>query len=252
MCAYSQVSVECQLESLNRARDFFGNPAQRHQDWLNLIGQVKIENYRRGRIALILDCQRTAVSVSQSNAAGVVAVNRGAVVDSSTFLVLKADVQEAHHLEHWNKQLVLVSDVQTVQSPEGVIPSLVGLYRSDYQAMNPFRNLLLCESAIRGGLKFLPCVSDWKLCRSIGDPIASKDASMVQNVQCASQVVQNIANNQCSIDTEGPNVEINYKKVCSHLCVFLDGNAIEIRAGDFGKQRIKIVDVLCGPLNFFA
>jgi hypothetical protein len=113
------------VESVNRARHAFRNFVERDDDGLVLKGNSYVEYYRNGRMALLLHCKLPIPFKFPL----VRSIGKEVFVDNEDlFVVLKADVRKPHHVEYWNEQLMLVPDIHIVQGPEGVIPSLVGLY----------------------------------------------------------------------------------------------------------------------------
>ena len=80
----------------------------------------------------------------------------------SMLFILKAYVSEHHKLEHWDKKLMLIRDIQIVQSPHGNVPSLVGLYNVENEVMNVASDALLFYSTIQSIYKLIPRVCNRK------------------------------------------------------------------------------------------
>jgi hypothetical protein len=238
------------VESVNRARRFFGDPVQRWNDRLILKGRSYVENYRNGNMALILHCNVPApVEGPMVGVLGEVVIRSG----EEFFVVLKADARERHNTEQWNEQLMLVSDVHVVQGPQGPIPSLVGLYNIHDQVANldgtrMVGETLLFQSAINGSYKFLPLVTDWKLRAVIRDSGSFVESLVVSDVNRASEIMQGISNNKSGIDRgESAFVDVDENMVAPF--VFLDADGVKVRLGERIQQLIHIVDVLHGPFN---
>src|SRR5579872_4149520 len=120
----SERSSEQDLERFDNAARQFRQLMQRCDDRLRLEGNVWWKEYLSGRMAVTLECEVTAEI--QPNFAG--GVSKDSLRMHRVFTVLKANVPESHKLDDWNNKMVLVPDVQIVNSPNGIIPSLIGFY----------------------------------------------------------------------------------------------------------------------------
>src|ERR1039458_771436 len=154
------------LESVNRARHAFGDFIERWKDRLILKGNSSVENYHRGRMALVLHCNCSS-PVKLKTVGTIREIGLTIREKDLFFLVLKADIGEPHQIEDWNKQLMLVPNVHIVQGPQGVIPGLVGFYDihddiSNLKGARIVGKSLLFQSAFYGTYKFLPLVKDWE------------------------------------------------------------------------------------------
>lgn len=242
------------IESVNRARDFFGDPVKRWNDRLILKGSSYVENYCEGRMALILHCK-----VSFPVNLPMVGALRDVVgrEQESFFIVLKANVAKPHKIEHWDKQLMLVHDVHIVQGPQGPILSSVGLYDIHDNVTNLNSNrvigkTLLFQSAIYSSYKFFPLIADWKPRAVIcAESNAMRERSVVENINRASKIVQCVANNQSCIGRgESCLIDLNEKMVTPF--VFLDSDGVEVRFSERIQQLIQVTDVLHGPFNLMS
>ena len=196
-----------QVEAFNRARDFFGNPVQRWNDWLALVSGTKTEQYNSGRHALILHCDIPVIG--QKDTTSSVQIVRDAVIYRSVLVCLKADIDKTHNLQHWNQELVLIPDVQVVHGPDGIIPSLVGFYGVQNEVVNGLGNLVCFESILKGAYKFLPRVSDWKS-GPLGRLAPSQNDLEVEKIKSASKIMQRVSDDECGIVAspyEGKGVE---------------------------------------------
>jgi hypothetical protein len=242
--------AETDAERLDRARDFFGDPVKRWNDRLVLEGHSYIEEYVRGRLALVLHCNIPVVLFPKPNPAGFVhdvRVNENKIVR----VILKANTLKPHKLHHWNEKLMLVPDVHIVNSPEGVIPSLVGFYRIQDKVMNGLGDLLLFQSAIKGTYQFLPRIADWEPCPFVGSAIAPQNNLVVHEIQGAAEIVQNVPNDKRGI-IGGEGRYVNPKVICSSLDIFVNTERVEVRARENAQQGIQVSDVFYGPFNLFC
>jgi hypothetical protein len=69
---FSRLSKQERRERFNRAQDFFGDPVQRRDDRLTFEGKSNIEEYIRGRMALVLHLEILSPEFSQSNRPGLI------------------------------------------------------------------------------------------------------------------------------------------------------------------------------------
>jgi len=239
------------LECINRARHAFGNFVERLNDRLTGVGDANVEQYCRGRIALVLDCQ---VSLPIEFKAGrCIKGEESALWERDVFIVLKADVHKPHHLEHWDKQLVLVSNVQFVQGPQGVIPSRVGLYNIHEKIANEtgvrvIGGSLLFQSAIQGSFKILSGIADWKPRVTLSAPCGSLDSLVVEKVERTLEIVDSVTSDESGISS-GESCAVNIEKQVIAPFVFLDADGVKIRLSESVQKFIQIKDVLVGPFN---
>ena len=110
------------LEGVNRARHTFGDFMERWGDRLALKGNSFVEEYHRGRMALVLHCN-CSFPFKFKTLGTIREVGLAVRKKDFFFIVLKADVREPHHVENWNKQLVLIPDIHIVQGPQEGFPA---------------------------------------------------------------------------------------------------------------------------------
>ena len=128
--------------------------AQALGDRLTLEGKdAYIENYRRGSMALILNCNLPVVEFPESNRTRFIHEDRLDGNNRSVFLILKANTVENHRLQSWDEKLMFVHDVQIVKSPEQWIPSRVGIYVSKKERV-AFVICFSFRALLRGAISF--------------------------------------------------------------------------------------------------
>lgn len=256
MGALRQSSPEENIERFNRASDFFGDPVQRWNDRLSLERHVQIENYRSGRMALILDCEFLiprvfdVVSVKPEATRLVHDVELVGEMARALF-IFKVDIVESHKLQKWNEKLMFIPDIQPVKCTKEIIPSLVGFYRVDDKSGDIESDLLLFQSAIYGTHKFFPGFVNWELCPIAGLAVAIKDDLVPHKIQSASEIVQCITDDKGNVTGR----ECQFVKSDSQVNKFpaeivIDKDGVEIVRHHPSKQsRFNVLDVLLGPLN---
>jgi hypothetical protein len=252
-CAKSKPAKELaqeQLERFNRARDFYGDPLKRWNDRFTPERTSYVEEYCRGRMALVLDCNFPVVGVAESDAARFAKVV-GRSFEGNVLVILKANVAKLHKLQYWDKHLMLVPDIQLVKAPEGGISSLVGFNHIEDKRSDWNGNLLFFQSTIQPGYKFIPRIEDWESRPLGGLPAAMHDDDpVVEMVKGASQIVESISDGKSGVvHGESGFIDIDSQKICSLLRVILNAKTVEVRLCEGAQQRIQICDVLVGPFN---
>jgi hypothetical protein len=237
-----------QLERLNRACDFFGDPAQRWNDRLVLEGSVLSEVYLSGRAALVLYCDLSMDRLGDLQTKGRF-IGESSGSDGTAIFILKAHIKDNHKLNHWDEKMMLVPDVHVVKPPEQDIPTLVGLYLFDNKLTIGHDDLLLFQSTLDFGFKFFPRIKYWEAC-----PFSrGTDELVPHKVESAPQVVERIANDERTVDTrEKILTKLHAEEVLSSMRVVIDDHTVDVSLSEVTQERVNIVDVLVGPLNLFV
>src|SRR5689334_2020993 len=123
------------LKSSDRINHFLADPGERWNHRFSVKRASLVEQYRSGSMALVLHLDRSAKGIGQLNA-GRFVHGVQATANDSTFVILKAHIADLHKLQHWDKHLMLVHDVENVQPPEILIPSLVGFNGFEHEVGN--------------------------------------------------------------------------------------------------------------------
>jgi hypothetical protein len=256
MCVQSIPNSTSDLERLERldsARDFFGDPRQRYEDRLMIERGLWPEDYRRGRLALVLDCDLPVVSVHEPSSERIVGIVPSAT-DLRTLVVFKADVTEHHRLQHWDEKLMLVSVVHLTEGVQDRVSSRVGFYCVEYQKEEFGGKLPFFQGTLQPRFYFLPFLKDWKPSVIRRYPITSDNRLVVHQVESASEVVKSISNRESNlIGGEQIPPEINTEKVLSSLNIVINPKSVTVRQlAENEQQAVNVRDVLVGPLNLFV
>jgi len=234
-----------QLESLNCARNFFSDGAKRWNNRLILESSSRIEEYRRGRLAIILHCQMPSlVRSTKIKAVGLGQVQCDGVRD--LFIVLKAHIPEFHPLNYWDEMLVFIPVIKVMQGVEGIIPTRVGFYVFQNKLTDSNGNLLLFQSLFQPGYKFLPTIADWEQRPLSGAYTTGSEAEQIERTP---QIMERISNYQCAtVARKFRKIDID-TDVISAFSIALNAKTVEARIQEGYEHRIKIINVLLGPLN---
>lgn len=250
-CDKSQISQsglsQDELERLNRARDFFGDAHQRFKDRLIVERCSKVEEYRRGRAALILQLNFPSLCAVQPESMRVRQGVDAVPVDSAAFVVLKADLLKLHPLKDWDQKLMFVPIVQVMEKREPEIPipiaSRVGFYGIQNEPVERRTDLILFKSLIKSGYKFFPSFADWEsgpIPRAIG---------RVEKIEGTPQIMKRVADYQSTtITLKLREIHVESEEIGS-IRVLLDADRVEARIEKIGEQHVDIEDVLIGPFN---
>ncbi len=92
-------------------------------------------------MALVLHCDCAIISLEESDPTGIVR-NVKSLPNGAPLIVLKMDSIKPHNLKHWNENLMLVSNIEVVESPKSRIPALVGFNRIPNKSNDRIRDLL--------------------------------------------------------------------------------------------------------------
>ena len=235
-------------ERLNDALNFFGDPLQRWRDRLTPENCSFIEEYGNGRMALVLHCDCQVIGIEEPNTRGFVHYVSG-FSNHTMLVILKAHVMKAHKLQNWDEHLMFVSIAQLVQSPNGCIPTLVGL--DTHHQLNDFNgDLLLFQSLIQGVCKTVPRISDWKVSPESGLSPAGNNCLVPHMVERTSQVLDSVTDSERDIlNRESGSIYVKAQEICSAFRVMLDSRRVEVTIRKGQQHLVNIRDVLIGPLN---
>jgi hypothetical protein len=251
VCAKSQLSYlseKKRLERLNRARNFFGDPVQRRDDRLTFEGKSIIEEYSSGRMALILYSKIFPLELVQRQSPRLVGNQPLLKRPFFSIFVLKANTSNVDDLQEWNKELMFVSNIQVIQSPDRVIPSLVGLYVVQEQIMDFDLDLLLFEKIHEGSFQFISGIANGKP-TVFGDfPATLYDNVVPENVECAPEIVQHIPDHHSGILGWKCIGVVKPGQQIPSFQILVDRDDVKII---FSGPSIQFGEVLRGPLNFY-
>jgi hypothetical protein len=123
--------------------------------------------------------------------------------------------------------------------------------RVQKKVMDFGNDLLLFESILQGGYKFIPGIADEKSGELGRSPSALSDNVMPKNIQSAPQIMERVAHQYCRV--LGWKCErIKVERQPTHvLRVLLDVDTVKIVRDDSSEPSIEITDVFRSPLNLF-
>ncbi|MGA3177318.1 MAG: hypothetical protein ABSE19_08210 [Candidatus Acidiferrum sp.] len=252
-CSGDRAAIESQeqLERLNRASDFFGDPIKRWSDWFAFVRSSKSKAYASGRAALISQYGTPSVGISKPDAARLFGKN-DRMCDDFMFVVFNADIHKSHHLKSWNQELMLVSDIHLVNGPDGEIPSLVGFYRVSNKVMDRAGNLPAFERSLQGSYQFLPCIANWEPCPFRRSTPAEQNNFVVEQIQSAPKVMHSISNNKSSVGQESGFRRMDIDNEVIYFVPridLVDGDRVGVSGAEIIQKSAQIVDMFFGSFN---
>jgi hypothetical protein len=223
--------------SVNHSHDFISESQER---WNNRLRRdlSLVKQYLSGRltVAVILDF---SLDFCQAEPAIEKHTPRNGEEFSSLYLCFHSANTSGLYVR--DQEPVLISDVETMKGPEGVIPSFVCLYDgrdmvSDVRAGLAYRG--------QRGYEFFPRFANREL-DVFGLPIRDRESYLSHKVvESGSQVVNGISGNQGNGGGNG--CALSYDAALSALGIVLREDAAEVNLKDCGLQ---VRDVLFGPFN---
>jgi hypothetical protein len=233
-------SFLCQKNGLDAFHDAANKFRQLNERWDNRFtfhGQSLIEQYQQGRITLVcdLDISVANASVNRRSASG-----DGPSSDTKLLasLVFSANIVNSSDLYDWKQKPVLVENVEIVQGPDGVIPSLVRFYDIHDEVTDCFGGLGY-YSGIYGGCKFIPGFSNRKSSVVIPSPEPAKNYTVDGKIERCLEIVEGISNHKREIVWKGLHY-LDVKQIISSLRIMLDTETVRITRED-SKSVAKVI-----------
>src|SRR5262249_55593709 len=145
------------------------------------------------------------------------------------------------------QQPMLVDIVQSVQCPQGVIPSVVRFYRVA-DKRDEFVPNSLYFPITKGVYKFLPRLFDRKIKEFVRTASAQRDQFPHHEVESGAHSVNSLAHDQPSIFGSGGN-EFQGQNILSGIRIFLRDHTVKVSLDEGIEQVIKITDFLIGAFD---
>ncbi len=167
---------------------------------------------------------------------------------NSTSFIYRFDAIDRAVMDDWNEKPMLVKDVQSVNSPNGFIPSVVRLYLVKHEI----------EKAGIGDIYFSPRQDSFKLISrrinrelseiSNGIRHVGSDSFQPSIVKGAFQIVDSVPDPESDLSCRSNISDIMLDDFIAHVRINLD-------AGHIGVFKVfnalfDICDVMVGPFNF--
>ena len=229
------------------AANDFNEVLERWKNRLTRQGQSTVEQYKDGRISVICDLAITPSHFVSSDPSSADNPWLNHILMAS--VVFHADAVNNVHVHHWEQEPVLIEDIQIVQGPKGVIPSLVWLYDIHNEVTDCLRGLMY-QSAINGRYKFIPRLAERESGVVVVSMKSPKDDFIDQNIQSSFQIVQRIAKDEGQVSSVWDYARhLNFKHIVSSLKIVLDRKRVNCTVNQQIAAGVKIHDVLIGPLD---
>jgi hypothetical protein len=147
-----------------------------------------------------------------------------------------------------DEQLVLVSDVNTVQTPKGIVASIVRL-----QPANEFYRICgrTIDSPDSAAVKVGEIRTYWERCIVTGNPAIGADQLTSEKVKCGPQIVNTIADDGTPF-VRNRNEQEKLVSFVTSLFILLNFDGVwpsVLKSADGG---IQVRQVFFGPVNLYA
>ena len=231
---------------LNDAADHMSQLLERWENRLILQGQSLVEEYEQGRLTLVCDLD---VSMARKWSDASLRGSENPKINSNFLasVVLKAKVTQHADVHDWKQEPMLVNDVEFVQGPEGVIPSVVRFYGIHDEVRDCFGGLMY-QSALDGSYKFIPSFSKWESAMVIITPKATENNLINCNVERPLEVVEGISDHERSVSWKSFRFLVA-KNIFPSLRGFIDNDVVEVTFLEIQNAVVKVTDVLLGPFD---
>jgi hypothetical protein len=242
MCVLSE---EYRLDSFHDAANKFGHLLEMWNNRFTFQGQSIVEQYQQARLTLVCDLD---IRVADAR------MNRRPIVDddpipNSNLLASVVFRQNAVHrsdLHEWKQKPVFVSNVEVVEGPEGVIPSLVGFYDIHDEVSDLFGGLLY-QSTIDCAYHTIPGFSKRESSVVVVAAKPSENDFVDRKIQSAFEVVESIPDDKSKVIWKGLS-GIDLHDIVSELAVRMDAESVRVHS-KCNDHLVKIVDVMLGPFD---
>ena len=235
----------CLLNCVHDARNELRELEERWDNRLTFENLSFVEKYRVGRlsVALYLNISGHTCKVQYSALA-----NHQSAVGKSHRPDFGVDVCQSSDGNRRNQQPVLVDYVETVQSTEGAIPSVViGFYdiKQDGDDVGT-RNLYF--SPVNSCFKFLPCISEGEIRVTRWRSTRHRNDLTSHEIQGRAQVMDHVTDNQGNFTGKRlGHFELN--EATARILLFLDVKTAKVSFDECGEYPIELVDMLFGPFD---
>jgi len=235
----------CLLDCLHDARDELRQLMQRWDNKLTFENLSLVEKYGEGRCSVVLKldvasgrCYYVQYSARTDTKC---AVYKPRTTD------YRVHISKFSNRHDWYQELVFVSNVESVESAKGIIPSLVRLYG----VKDEIYDVGTCDlyfSTINSSFKFLPRIFDWEM-RPLGRYSASHGHNIAgHDVQGGAQVMDGIADDERYFTRQRLG-HFEFEDVASRIRLFIDAHSAEVGLDECAKYPVKLIDVLVGPFD---
>jgi len=235
----------CLLNCVHDATNELRELEERWDNRLTFENLSFVEKYREGRlsVALYFNIAGHAYKVQYSTL-----VNYQSAVAKNHRPDFGVDVCQGNDGNRRNQQPVLVDYIETVQSAEGAIPSVVIGFYDIKQDGDDVGTCNLYFSSVNSCFKFLPCISEGEIRVTRWGSTRHRNDLASHEVQGGAQVMDRVTDNQGNFAGKRLGYfELN--EAASRILLFLDVKTAKVCFDECGEYPIKLVDMLFGPFD---
>ena len=246
---------DCLLELINDAGDGLRNLMERWENRLTFESVRSLtEEYRKGRLSLICYAERPLERRLEQVIINDISAGTHQVCLPLEPLVIglvyQAYIPHLSDRQNGRQEFVLISNIQPVQSIDGVIPSFVRLYpvKDEVHNVHPYaEDRRLFFSCIDLSYQFVPFFEDGKPECSIGLPSRFLNSLISQSIKSRSKIVYSITNDQGQFSRG--TMYYQFTDIVTSLRIFIDRKAVKVSLDESIKKSLKLLDVLVGPFD---
>lgn len=236
------------LEYIENSRNGLHQLKQRWNNRLTPERIVLSEGYMNGGLALVCDfqiinpCEKTGLPTEHRSDGEIV---------KCRFSAFHADAVNLRNCKAWDKQFMLIGNVQIVKSAKSLVPSTIFVWPYlIHDQVNDVGSDSLYKSTINSVYKFLPRI----IKREFG--VLSLDVSIMRNnvahhmVKSAPGVMDRVSNNGGGDVRREILSHLQFQEALTSLSILIDNDSVEVTVAKGSQLSIQVSDVMVGPFDF--
>ena len=229
------MTLEC-LEHTDSAINTYRNLIESFNNRFTLKDISIPEKYLEGRISIALNVHFTHSANGMDKIP--IADNHANIFYFKAILAFNANVRDFAYSNDWDQKSVFIHSIETIDPPQGIIPSLVRLYNIEDQSS---------DFGSRGDLYFSFFNSDYKILPSFMKRemnFVASDNTISNKIKGCSQIMNYVTDDKRNFPWNGlSHTELNL--IISSIRIFLYRQAIKISSFEkLSDTEIKLVDMM--------
>jgi len=233
------------LDPVQNAADKFRKLNERFNNRATFHGHSIVEQYHQGRFTLVCDLDIRVADTLVSR--GSISSNRPSPDNNlRASVIFSNNIIDRRDLHEWYQKPVFVENVEIVQGPKGVIPSLVRFYDIQDEVADLFGGLVYFRP-FDGSYKVIPSFPKRENGVVVVDSEVVKYDFIDSEIKGTAKVVEGITDYGREVIWHGLS-SIDLHAIVSELSVTLDAESVRVHSKST-DHFVKVIDVLLGPIN---